>query len=191
MSTFWRYVRAQLFVLLCGIVGPIFLGIYFVAGADPIMQWMLWAGLLITAVDVVIAVAIIAFGANKAAKTKALEASRSVGPGPRVRTGDHPVLDAGSCGRVGEPAADDHQPQTRRPDGSGDQRIPLRHRRCPPPRPTRPHPPKPLLHNGFSSWKRCAPPVPSPRPSTPPNASRSSPTSNRPTLERVLVLLLA
>lgn len=75
MSTFWRYVRVQLFVLLCGIVGPIFLGIYFVAGADPIMQWMFWAGLLITAADVAIAVAITAFGANKAAKTKALETS--------------------------------------------------------------------------------------------------------------------
>lgn len=75
MSIFWRYVRVQLFVLLCGIVGPIFLAIYFVAGASPMMQWMLWAGLLITAADVLIALAITSFSAKKAAKTEALEAS--------------------------------------------------------------------------------------------------------------------
>lgn len=75
MSTFWRYVRVQLFVLLCGIVGPIFLAIYFLSGADPMMQWMFWAGLLITAADVLIALVITSFGAKKAAKTAALEAS--------------------------------------------------------------------------------------------------------------------
>jgi hypothetical protein len=75
MSTLWRYVRIQAFVLLCGIVGPIFLAVYFLAGADPVLQWMLWAGLLITAADVVIALAITGFGATSAAKTKALEAS--------------------------------------------------------------------------------------------------------------------
>ena len=32
MSTFWRYVKIQAFVLLCGIVGPIFLAIYFAIG---------------------------------------------------------------------------------------------------------------------------------------------------------------
>ncbi|MCZ0730176.1 SHOCT domain-containing protein [Mycolicibacterium iranicum] len=75
MSTFWRYIKVQLFVLLCGIVGPIFLVIYFAAGAGPMLQWMLWAGLLITILDVVIAVVITGFGARSAAKTKALEAS--------------------------------------------------------------------------------------------------------------------
>jgi hypothetical protein len=75
MSTFWRYVKIQAFVLLCGIVGPIFLAIYFVAGADPMLQWMLWAGLLITAADMVIALTITGFRAKSAAKTKALEAS--------------------------------------------------------------------------------------------------------------------
>ena len=75
MSTFWRYIKVQLFVLLCGIVGPIFLVIYFAAGAGPMLQWMLWAGLLITVLDVVIAVVITGFGARSAAKTKALEAS--------------------------------------------------------------------------------------------------------------------
>ena len=36
MSTFWRYLRIQAFVLLCGIVGPIFLVVYFAMGADPV-----------------------------------------------------------------------------------------------------------------------------------------------------------
>ena len=75
MSTFWRYVRVQLLVLLCGIVGPIFLVIYFVAGADPVLEWMFWTGLLITAADVLIALAITGFGSRSAAKTQELEAS--------------------------------------------------------------------------------------------------------------------
>ena len=75
MSTFWQYVRVQLFVLLCGIVGPIFLVIYFAAGADPLLSWMFWTGLLITAVDVLIALAITGFRSKKAAKTQALETS--------------------------------------------------------------------------------------------------------------------
>jgi Short C-terminal domain len=73
MSTFWRYVRVQAFVLLCGIVGPIFLAIYFASGAQPIMKWMFWAGLLITALDVLIALGITSMGVRSAAKTAALE----------------------------------------------------------------------------------------------------------------------
>jgi len=75
MSMFWRYVRVQAFVLLCGIVGPIFLVIYFASGAQPIMKWMFWAGLLITVLDVLIALGITSFGARSAAKTQALEQS--------------------------------------------------------------------------------------------------------------------
>jgi hypothetical protein len=73
MSTFWRYIKIQAFVLLCGIVGPIFLAIYFAAGAQPIMKWMFWAGLAITALDVLIALGITSMGARSAAKTQALE----------------------------------------------------------------------------------------------------------------------
>ncbi|MHC9296764.1 SHOCT domain-containing protein [Mycobacterium sp. LTG2003] len=73
MSTLWRYVRIQAFVLLCGIVGPIFLTIYFVSGAQPMMKWMFWAGLLITAVDVLIALGITAYGSKAAAKNQQLE----------------------------------------------------------------------------------------------------------------------
>ncbi|BBY17561.1 SHOCT domain-containing protein [Mycolicibacterium litorale] len=79
MSTFWRYIRIQLFVLLCGIVGPIFLAIYFLAGPDPMMEWMFWTGLLITAADVLIALGITAFGAHSAAKTAELEARGVLG----------------------------------------------------------------------------------------------------------------
>ncbi|MGE2832508.1 SHOCT domain-containing protein [Mycobacterium sp. SMC-4] len=74
MSTFWRYVRIQLFVLLCGIVGPIFLVIFFASGADPLLGWMFWTGLLVTAVDVLIALALTGFRAHKDARTAQLEA---------------------------------------------------------------------------------------------------------------------
>ncbi|MGV0792880.1 SHOCT domain-containing protein [Mycolicibacterium sp. XJ1819] len=73
MSTFWRYLRIQAFVLLCGIVGPIFLVVYFAMGADPMLQWMFWVGLLITALDVLIALAITAMGVKSKARTAALE----------------------------------------------------------------------------------------------------------------------
>jgi hypothetical protein len=55
MTTFWRYVRIQLFVFLCGIVGPIFLGVYFASQPEPTLKWMYWTGLFITAADVLIA----------------------------------------------------------------------------------------------------------------------------------------
>ena len=73
MSTFWRYLKIQAFVLMCGIVGPIFLAVYFMSGSQPVMQWMLWAGLLITAADVLIALAITSFGSRSQAKSQALE----------------------------------------------------------------------------------------------------------------------
>lgn len=69
----WRYIKVQAFVLLCGIVGPIFLVIYFASGGDPLIKWMFWTGLLITAADVLIALGITAGGARSAAKTAALE----------------------------------------------------------------------------------------------------------------------
>jgi hypothetical protein len=75
MSTFWRYVKIQAFVLLCGIVGPIFLVIYFASGEQSLMGWMFWAGLLITAADVLIALAITAMGARSSSRTAALEQS--------------------------------------------------------------------------------------------------------------------
>jgi hypothetical protein len=78
MSVFWRYLKVQMFVLVCGIVGPIFLVIYFVIG-DPTVKWMFWTGLLITALDVLIALAITHFGVRSAAKTAELEARGVLG----------------------------------------------------------------------------------------------------------------
>ncbi|MDT5323000.1 MAG: hypothetical protein QOF25_152, partial [Mycobacterium sp.] len=50
-----RYLKSQIMVLLCGgLVGPIFLAVYFALGqaTRPYIQWMFWVGLLITAADV-------------------------------------------------------------------------------------------------------------------------------------------
>ena len=70
----WRYVKAQAWVLLCGgLVGPIFLAVYFATGQSDLMKWMFWTGLLITAADVLIALAITGYGARSAAKNQALE----------------------------------------------------------------------------------------------------------------------
>lgn len=67
---FLRYLKAQGWVLLCGgIVGPIFLIVYFALGAmaRPLLHWMFWAGLFVTAADVLAALAL----ANHSAKTEA------------------------------------------------------------------------------------------------------------------------
>lgn len=55
MSTLWLYVRIQLAVLVCGIVGPIFLGVYFAAQPEPTLKWMYFTGLVVTAIDILIA----------------------------------------------------------------------------------------------------------------------------------------
>lgn len=70
-----RYVKAQLLVLLCGgLVGPIFVIVYYAMGdfADAI-KWMLYVGVLITVLDVVIAIALANFSKNAAVKTAELE----------------------------------------------------------------------------------------------------------------------
>jgi hypothetical protein len=73
---FMRYLKAQGFVLICGgLVGPIFLAVYFALGkADrPLIQWMFWVGLFITAADVLIALALTNYGAKSAVKAQFLE----------------------------------------------------------------------------------------------------------------------
>ena len=71
-----RYIKSQIMVLICGgLVGPIFLGVYFATGQSSLMKWMFWVGLLITAADVLIALALANFGAKSEAKTQALEQS--------------------------------------------------------------------------------------------------------------------
>ncbi|WP_239657328.1 hypothetical protein [Mycobacterium riyadhense] len=41
-----------------GIVGPIFLAMFFVSQSDPTMKWAYWAGLFITYADIQIALAL-------------------------------------------------------------------------------------------------------------------------------------
>ena len=51
-----RYLKAQLMVLLCGgLVGPIFLVVYFALGQQKPLEWMFYVGLLVTVADVLIA----------------------------------------------------------------------------------------------------------------------------------------
>ena len=71
-----RYLKAQLVVLLCGgLVGPIFLVVYFTLGLGSLLQWMFYVGLLITVADVLIALALANYGAKSSAKTAELEQS--------------------------------------------------------------------------------------------------------------------
>ena len=55
MGTFWVYARIQSMVFLVRIVGPIFLIIYFATQPDPTIKWMYYWGLVITAIDVLVA----------------------------------------------------------------------------------------------------------------------------------------
>lgn len=55
MAAFWVYLRIQAMVFVVGIVGPIFLIVYFAAQPDPTMKWMYYIGLVITATDVLVA----------------------------------------------------------------------------------------------------------------------------------------
>ena len=58
MGTFWLYVRIQLMIFVFGIVGPIFLIAYFAVQPEPDTKWLYWWGLIITVVDVLIALSI-------------------------------------------------------------------------------------------------------------------------------------
>jgi hypothetical protein len=71
METFWRYVRIQLMMLVFGIVGPIFLVLFFTTQPDPSMKWAYWAGLFITAADLLIALALTNAGNAKKAPSLA------------------------------------------------------------------------------------------------------------------------
>lgn len=69
VETFWRYLRVQAFVFVCGIVGPIFLIVYFAVQPEPTIKWMYWAGLFVTAIDVLIALGLTSAGSRGAAET--------------------------------------------------------------------------------------------------------------------------
>ncbi|BBX84350.1 SHOCT domain-containing protein [Mycolicibacterium aubagnense] len=71
-----RYLKAQAMVLLCGgLVGPIFLAVYFASGFGEYLGWMFWTGLFVTAADVLVALWLVSFGAKRQAKQQALEAN--------------------------------------------------------------------------------------------------------------------
>ena len=78
MSTFKRYVVIQLMTFVFGIIGPIFLVIFFAAQPEPSLKWMYWFGLFITAADVLIALAI------TSSVTAAESKTRSVSTPPRT-----------------------------------------------------------------------------------------------------------
>lgn len=55
MSTLRLYLRLQAMTFVFGIVGPIFLFVYFAIQPDPTVRWMYWWGLLITFADILVA----------------------------------------------------------------------------------------------------------------------------------------
>jgi hypothetical protein len=55
MDTFRVYLKMQAMCLVFGIVGPIFLGVYFAVQPDLTLRWMYYWGLVITAIDVLLA----------------------------------------------------------------------------------------------------------------------------------------
>jgi hypothetical protein len=50
-----RYLVFQGMMFVFGIVGPIFLIVYFASQPDPTLKWMYWAGLFVTFADMLIA----------------------------------------------------------------------------------------------------------------------------------------
>jgi hypothetical protein len=58
VETFRVYLKVQAMCLLCGIVGPIFLMVYFAVQPEPSLRWMYYWGLVITAIDVLLALGI-------------------------------------------------------------------------------------------------------------------------------------
>ncbi len=67
-----RYLKLQLFFLICGGVGPAFLIAYFALGENG-EKWMLYSGLLVVVIDILAPLAITLFGAKSAAKAAELE----------------------------------------------------------------------------------------------------------------------
>ncbi|KUH83481.1 MULTISPECIES: hypothetical protein [unclassified Mycobacterium] len=60
METFKRYLMFQAMMFVFGVVGPIFLIMYFASQPDPTVRWAYWFGLFITAADVLIALGLTA-----------------------------------------------------------------------------------------------------------------------------------
>ncbi|AKK27824.1 hypothetical protein [Mycobacterium sp. EPa45] len=58
METFLVYLKIQAMCFVFGIVGPIFLIVYFAVQPDPTVRWMYYWGLVITAIDILIALGV-------------------------------------------------------------------------------------------------------------------------------------
>ena len=71
---FWRYLKIQARMLFYGMIGPLFVVMYFAADKkDSFMGAFLWSGLLVTALTVVVAVWMTVAGAKSDAKKAELE----------------------------------------------------------------------------------------------------------------------
>jgi hypothetical protein len=71
----WRYLKLQLWILICGGVGPAFLIFYFILGQPDDAKWMLYSGVGITALDLLIPPVLIMYSSRSAAKRAAFEQS--------------------------------------------------------------------------------------------------------------------
>lgn len=58
MATFKRYLVMQLWIFVFGIIGPIFLVVFFASQPDPGVKWAYWFGLFITYADIMVALII-------------------------------------------------------------------------------------------------------------------------------------
>lgn len=77
VDKFKAYLRIQLMTLTFGLVGPLFLILYFVLQPDPTIRWMYWWGLLITAFDILLALWIAKDDRPSPGEAKRLRALRS------------------------------------------------------------------------------------------------------------------
>lgn len=92
---FTRYLKAQLLVLLCGgLVGPIFLIVFFALGpmARPELNWMFWAGLVVTAAGVLAALALAGHSARSAARHEHLSRTGVLATARVTGISDTPVF---------------------------------------------------------------------------------------------------
>ncbi len=71
MATFKRYLVFQGMMFVFGIVGPIFLIVYFMSQPDPTLKWMYWWGLFITFFDILLALRL-----TKASDAKSVAAGK-------------------------------------------------------------------------------------------------------------------
>jgi hypothetical protein len=70
-----RYLKLQLFMLICGAVGPAFLIVYFASGQPSDSKWMLYLGLFFTVDIFLIPPALIIYSSKSAARRAAFEQS--------------------------------------------------------------------------------------------------------------------